>query len=80
MKTLSHTENQVEFESKVGLELVSSHTREFQGESHFLRVLKWKGSGRKTWRMWSEKNGELQRGTESSGKNLSQETKDWFGL
>jgi hypothetical protein len=77
---MTHTEQLEKFENTVGLKLQSSHTREFHGETFFLRVLRWESSNRKSWVMWSEKNGKFQRGTETVGHNLSQETKDWFGL
>ena len=81
---MTHTQKQEQFESRVGLTLISSHTfQESQKETRFLRVLRWDGdggSGRQSLTMWCEWNGELIRGTQRNGQRLTKGIKETFGL
>tara|TARA_R110000803_G_scaffold52583_4_gene108172 strand:+ start:816 stop:1061 length:246 start_codon:yes stop_codon:yes gene_type:complete len=80
--TTSKRELELELlEKKSGQTLLSSHTqRESSTTLWRLRLTKWDSSGTKNWRMWCERNGEFQHGTEQCGKNLSQDLKEGFNL
>ena len=79
---MTQTQQHEQFESKVGLTLKSSHTfQESSKHTWFLRVCRWDGgSGRQSWTMWCERDGQLIIGTEMSGQRLSKDTKETFGL
>lgn len=79
---MTQTKKHEQFESRVGLTLKSSHTfQESKQVTWFLRVCRWDGgSGRQSWTMWCEWEGELLRGTEMNGQRLSKDTKKTFGF
>tara|TARA_R110000772_G_scaffold13035_4_gene38975 strand:- start:3781 stop:4026 length:246 start_codon:yes stop_codon:yes gene_type:complete len=68
-------------EERCGQTLLSTHTLIESATTLWrLRITKWDSSGRKTWTMWCERNGEFITGTEQSGRNLSQDLKEAFNL
>ncbi len=68
-------------EKRCGQTLLSSHTFSEDTKTLWkLRLKKWDSSGRKTWTLWCERNGEFLKGTEQGGRNLSKDLKEMFNL
>lgn len=77
---MTRTEELIKFESRAGVTLEQEGTFEESSNTKWLiRVGRFE-RGRRTWTMWCERNGELVRGSEKTGRNLSSEIRDTFKL